>query len=259
MLHWLRAFASLVGISGPSGPAARVPLLRAEGKVFSEGYPTLGPADLLTVTLLRRESRSDRTREAEASFGFQPSLYFYVGFSHPSFGEAVLVYAPESFDRDQGGATPFDSGGFHLDHIVVGGVTSSSAKRAYVEQHDVRLRAWRRHFARYMAAHFESPIAYVQGRRPTRDDRSHRLRDGTDRRAWTWELRLHRDHPVMDHLQRAYLSFDYEQELREHLRTGDPGLMAVWSRRFREGIIRGVEPGQSPHHVALDEIARALR
>jgi len=259
MLRWLRALARRVRRAGPSSPDPRVPLLRAEGKVFPEGYPTLGPAELVIDSPLRRESRSDRTRDAEASFGFSPSLYFYVGYSHPSFGEAVLVYEPESFDRDQGGATPFDSSGFHLDYILVRGVTSARAKRAYVEQHDVPLQTWRRHFLRYLAEHFESATAYVEGRRPKKDDRSHRLRDGSDRRAWTWELRLHRDHPVMDHLRRAYLSFDYEQELREQLRNGDPAVMAVWSRRFRDGIIRGVAPGRSPHAVALDEITSELR
>lgn len=258
MLRWLRALAQRVGIARSSGPEPRVPLLRAEGKVFLEGYPTLRPAELVTDALLRRESRSDRTRDAEASFGFAPSLYFYVGYSHPSFGEAVLIYEPESFDLDQGGATPFDSGGFHLDYILVRDVTSARAKRAYVEQHDVPSQVWRRHFLRYLAEHFESATAYVKGQRPKKDDRSHRLRDGTDRRAWTWELRLHRDHPVMDHLRRAYLSFDYEQELREHLRNGAPTVMAMWSRRFRDGIIRGVAPGRSPHTVALDEIVSEL-
>lgn len=236
-----------------------MPLLRAEGKIFPEGYPTLGPAALATSAPLQRESRSDRTRDAEASLGFSPSLYFYAGYAHPDFGEAVLVYEPESFDRDPGGATPFDSGGFHHGYIRVRGVTSARARRAYVAEHDVPLQEWRGRFSRYLAQHFESSVAYVRGRPPIRDDRSHRLHDGRDRRAWTWELRLYRDHPVMERLQRAYLSFDYAQELREHLRNGDPAVMALWSRRFRDGIIKAVEPGQSPHEIALDEIASGLR
>jgi hypothetical protein len=234
----------------------RVPLVRAEGKVFAEGYPTLGPTEFVNAPVLLRESRSDIARAAEASFGFQPSLYFYVGFSHPSFGDAVLVYEPESFDLDQGGATPFDSGGFHRDHIVVAGVTSPTAKREYVTRSDVRLNAWRAGFTRYVAEHFESAKAYVQGQSPTQDDLSHRLGDAMDRRAWTWELRLHRDHPVFEQLRHAYLNHDYAEEIRELLRTGDPSNLEVWSRRLAQGIIESVEPGRSPHRVALDDIAR---
>lgn len=227
--------------------------------MFLEGYPTLGPTEFVSPSVLLRESRSDRTRAAEASFGFQPSLYFYVGFSHPSFGDAVLVYEPETFDIDQGGATPFDSGGFHLDHIIVARVTSTAAKRAYVERHDVPLGAWREYFAQYVAEHFQSAKAYVQGQRPTKDDPTHRLRDGTDQRAWTWELRLHRDHPVFDGLRHAYLSRDYTEEIREHLRTSSTIDLEVWSRRFERGIIRDVEHGRSPHRVAIDEIASTYR
>jgi len=240
--------------SPPTDP--RVPLVRAEGKVFAEGYPTLGPMEFVNAPVLLRESRSDSARAAEDSFRFEPSLYFYVGFSHPSFGEAVLVYEPESFDLDQGGATPFDSGGFHLNHIVVAGATSLTAKQEYVKRSDVPLSAWREGFARYVAEHFESAKAYVQGRRPTKDDPSHRLRDGTDQRAWTWELRLHRDHPVFDQLRHAYLDHDYAEEIREFLRTGDPNNLEVWSRRCGQGIIKNVEPGRSPHRVAIDDIAR---
>ena len=79
----------------PSPAVLRVPILRAEGKVFAEGYPTLGATELVHAPVLLRESRSDSARAAEASFGFEPSLYFYVGFSHPSFGDVVLVYEPE--------------------------------------------------------------------------------------------------------------------------------------------------------------------
>jgi hypothetical protein len=102
----------------PTNP--RVPLLRAEGKVFSEGYPTLGSTAFVHAPVLLRESRSNTARDAEASFGFEPSLYFYVGFSHPSFGDAVLVYPPESFDLDQGGATPFDGVVLYAAHELIG-------------------------------------------------------------------------------------------------------------------------------------------
>lgn len=240
----------------PSPAVLRVPILRAEGKVFAEGYPTLGATELVHAPVLLRESRSDSARAAEASFGFEPSLYFYVGFSHPSFGDVVLVYEPESFDLDPGGASPFDTGGFHLDYIVVAGMTAPG-KRAYVDSHSAPLSTWRGQFARYITDHFASASAYVQGHRPTEDDPTHRLRDATDRRAWTWELRLYRDHPAFDRLRKAYLSHDYAEEIRELLRAGDPRNLEVWSRRLSQGIIESVAPGQSPHDVALDEVSRA--
>ena len=236
----------------------RIPLVRAEGKIFDEGYPTLGAAEFVSETPLLRESRSDRSREAEAAFGFEACLYFYVGWSHPSFGDVVLLYEPDRFDADSGGATPFDSGGFYLDYIKVVGVQTAPEKLAYVHERNVALDAWRREFGRYVSRHFASVKAYVLGDRPTSDDVSHRLRDASERRAWTWEVRLERDHPVMEHLRCAYLSHDYAEEVRERLRGLTPAAMALWYGRFRDGIIRAVDLGQCPHRVAVDEIAGAL-
>jgi len=92
----------------PSPAVLRVPILRAEGKVFAEGYPTLVPPSLFMRRLVARESQR-QCSSCRGKLWLEPSLYFYVGFSHPSFGDVVLVYEPESFDLDPGGASPFDT------------------------------------------------------------------------------------------------------------------------------------------------------
>jgi len=135
---------------------------------------------------------------------------------------------------------------------------TAPGKRAYVDSHSAPLSTWRSQFARYIQPTTSRPQARTCRRhRPTEDDPTHRLRDATDRRAWTWELRLYRDHPAFDRLRKAYLSHDYAEEIRELLRAGDPRNFEVWSRRLSQGIIESVVPGQSPHHVALDDVSRA--
>jgi hypothetical protein len=233
----------------------RIPLVRTEGKQFEEGYPTLHSSDLVAEPVLRTESRSDRTRAAEAALGFAPSLYFYVGFAHPDFGDAVLVYEPESFDANPGGATPFDTGGLYHQYIRADGVTTPDERRTYVARHEVGLDQWRAQFAAYLAAHFSTPAAYVRGDRPIVDDASRRLSTAADRRAWTWEVRLYRDHPAFDQLRAAYLSFDYFEEIRASLQTATASQRSLWLHRLATGILRPMGLAESPHHVAIDEIA----
>jgi hypothetical protein len=238
---------------------ARIPLLRTEGKSFDEGYPTLGPAEFAAVTPLLVESRSDKTRAAEKALGLGDCLYFYAGYAHPSFGDAVLVYEPEWSDAESGGATPFDTGGFHLNHIAVEGVGGEVEKKAYVASQSCGLSAWRSRLDAYLAEYFISPVAYVQGEQPVKDDPAHRFRDARDRRAWTWEIRVHRGHGLLDQLRNAYLATDYAEQMREYLRAvADPTRAVEWQERFRTGIVKVVDPGDTPHVMAQAEIAACL-
>jgi hypothetical protein len=238
---------------------ARIPLLRTEGKSFAEGYPTLGPAEFAAVTPLLVESRSEKARAAERALGLGDCLYFYAGLGHPSFGDAVLVYEPEWSDTESGGATPFDTGGFHLNHTLVEGVSSEVEKKAYVASQSCELAAWRSQLDGYLAEYFASPAAYVRGESPTKDDPTHRFRGARDRRAWTWEIRSHRDHGLLEGLRNAYLASDYAEQVRESFRTAaDPTRAVEWQARFRAGIVRVADHGGTPHAMAQEEIAACL-
>lgn len=221
-----------------------------------EGYPTLDAAAFLAEAPLQMESRSDTARQAEAAFDLAPCVYFYVGWSHPSFGDAVFVYEPDRFDEELGGATPFDTGGLYKRLIAADGTASDEERRAFVQTQNVPLSGWRRKFRRYVSTYFESAKCYVRGDRPLKDDRSRRFSRATDRRAWTWELRLERDHPVFEHLRRAYLSHDYAEALRERLRLEATETIEVWSQRFQSGIIWAVELGDCPHAEAIEQITQ---
>lgn len=238
---------------------ARIPLLRTEGKSFDEGYPTLGPAEFAAVTPLLVESRSDKARAAERALGLGDCLYFYAGYAHPGFGDAVLVYEPEWSDAESGSATPFDTGGFHLGYLKVEGVTSETEKKAYVALQRCELSVWRSRLDAYLTKYFASPAAYVRGERPVEDDPTHRLRDARERRAWTWEIRVHGDHDLLDQLRNAYLAADYAEQVREHLRAAVASTRAAeWQERFRAGIVKVADLGDTPHAMAQEEIEACL-
>lgn len=75
-----------------------------------------------------------------------------------------------------------------------------------------------------MREHFEWPTDYVLGKPPIRDDQSGRLLNpANNRRAWTWEIRIHGDHPIDSGLLGIWMSEDYYEGVRSsEVRAGAP-------------------------------------
>ena len=84
----------------------RVPLVRVEGKRYRVRPDlTMTPARFAVAATLEREARDQVARDAEREFGFDPSLHFFAGIAHPSFGNVVLGYHPEFSTSAPGSAT----------------------------------------------------------------------------------------------------------------------------------------------------------
>jgi len=228
---------------------------------------TVTPDGLVEERPLRRASKTDATRTVEAAYNLGDCLYFYAGHACPDFGDFVFVYEPNCMDRSGGDATPFDTGGLYWGYIYVEDFSSpvsvasaANAKRAYVDDARRRLSTWRRETAMYLAEHFRSVRAYVTGDRPARDDASGRLfHPANGRRAWTWEVRVHHDHPVLSSLRRAWVSNDLYQALRiSVMALADDARRTRWQARLRDRLVVPAPPGASPHALAEQEMAAWL-
>ncbi len=196
-----------------------IPLVRTEGKAFANG-PTLSPHQLIALPQLERASKTTVARDAERAFGLGDCLYFFAGHACPDFGDLVLAYASDMADADDGNATPLDTGGLSLGFVHARDLDSGEDKATYCNKHLVGLTAWRQRAAAYVSEYFSSSAGYVNGGEPLKDDPSGRLRhpENNDRRSWTWEVRILRDHPIEQSLLKAWSSPDYLEGVRQALR-----------------------------------------
>lgn len=204
-----------------------VPLVRTEGSL---GEVT--PERLVADPRFLREFKTERTRRAEEALGIEGCLYFYVGHACPDFGDMVFVYDPTMSARWKGTATPFDTGGIigyiHADGLPgralddakrreATGLSDEEKKafRHYIEAHRIlALREWQPRFEAFIATYFASAADYVRGNRPDEDDETGRHHHrSNDRRAWTWEIQAHRDHPIFEGLWLVRMSAEKHQRL----------------------------------------------
>lgn len=232
-----------------------IPLIRTEGKKFANGA-TLGPDKFVRLPKLERASKTQQTRKAEIELDLGESLYFFAGHACPDFGAVVLVYEPDMADTSEGSATPFDTGGLRGKHVHH---NSDKPPAEYCKEHSVSLARWREAAREYISAHFASLAAYVLGEKPEKDDPTGRLCHGkNERRSWTWEIRLHRDHPIAEKLRRVWMSAEYFEDVREALRSG--GEMAEACRELlKTNVIQKTAFKASPHEAAEREIAECLK
>lgn len=225
-------------------------LIRAEGKAFADGR-TLSPEAFVQLPRLQVASKTDDTRRVEQEFKLGDCLYFFAGHACPDFGEVVLVYEAGMADADKGDATPFDTGGLHAGYIRY--TSSPVESEVYYRNHRCPLEKWQIQAQAYVRDYFDSKEAYVLGQRPVRDDPTGRLmHKGNERRAWTWEIRIHRDHPIESSLLGIWMKEDYFEELRKRvLLAGSGG--ARCARLLSSGKVR---QAMAPHAAAEAEVAR---
>lgn len=191
-----------------------VPLVRVEGKTFVL-YPNLSltPSRFAEGAPLERDARDQTARDAETRYGLGDCLYFYAGYACPDFGDVVLAYAPSIARGRQGNATSFDTGGMFKRRIHGAGLTSDAERDSHVRQDWCDLAQWETRFEQWIHTYFSSVEDYLSGTRPLHDDPSGRLLHATnDRRAWTFEVRLHEDLPLFDDMAFCMVLPDFFQD-----------------------------------------------
>lgn len=226
-----------------------IALVRTEGKDFGDGKQ-FTPARLLTDPVLRRSSKTDRTRESEAALGLGDSLYFFVGRACQDFGQVVLAYHSAWSESAPGSITPFDTGGIHWGKIHAEGLHDADARRSYVELLRSPLLGWCVRFGEFIADHFASAASYVSGARALVDDPSRRLLDLRNQwRAWTWEVQLHRDHDIRDNLRLLCIPSDFAEELRTQLLALADEDAEPWEQLWDSGVIIVAPADEEPEMV----------
>ncbi len=234
-----------------------IPLFRTEGKAFTPGT-TLSPQLFAQLPLLQRASKSKVTQLVEADFDLGDCLYFYSGHACPDFGDVVLVYRAAMFDAELGNATSFDTGGLHAGYVHICGALDVHGRKSYCATHSCVLNLWRTQASKYVGMHFTSAADYVMGAKPTSDDASGRLLHAqNERRAWTWEVRPHRDHPIEKDLIGIWMAADYFQAVRNELMVNGSRLNNC-RKLITTGVVKSVRAGLSPHSAAEKEVASCL-
>lgn len=227
-----------------------IPLIRTEGKPFVSG-PTLSAERFLDLPDLQRASKTALTLQAEAALDLGDCLYFFAGHACPDFGEVVLVYEGDIADAGAGSATPFDTGGFHLGKVRYR-ATPGESEKEYCKRHSRPLVEWRSEAQAYIDEYFESSAQYVLGAGPQKDDPSGRLGiPGNERRAWTWEVRIHRDHPIELGLRRVWMSAEYYEAVRQGRIDGRAS--ARCKLLLGSGKVKAARPEDGPHEIAERE------
>lgn len=233
-----------------------IPLVRTEGKAFANG-PTLSAQRFIALPQLDRASKTKLTRDAERDLGLGDCLYFYVGHACPDFGDLVLAYASNMADADDGNATAFDTGGLSVGLVHARDLDNGENKATYCNRHLVDLNAWRPMSAGYVAEYFGSTVRYVTGEQPIKDDPSGRLRhpENNDRRSWTWEIRIWRNHPIERSLLKAWSSPDYFEGVRQALRGSVGSSGDRCADLLASGKLIAIPPGEPVHRQAEGEMA----
>lgn len=244
-----------------------VPLVRTEGKKYLNGW-AFSIDHVLDDPILRVESRDAIAREAEIAFHLGPSLYFYVGHAcHDFAADAacfVLVFEAVAFDGGPASATPFDTGGMFKEYIHFDVGAQPPVLPDYVRQQMVpqaQFSTWRERFRAYLIRHFASSQAYVLGQRATRSDPEGRLlHPRNERRAWTWEIQVQRDHDLREGLRRLWMTQIHRRRLAQKIRAiDDPVNRARWMQTLL--LVKSPSHEESPFAIcrgAEQEIATWL-
>jgi hypothetical protein len=247
----------------------RIPLVRTEGKVFTGGRRVTVDTLFEPDASLQCGYRSDMARAAEEGLSLGASLYFYVGFACSAFVEwsgatirsaFVLLYDPAIVtESESGGHTKFDSGG--LWH----GYTQFDPARTIEQCRDWgrtdaglnTLANWRANVDAYVQDHFDGDEpSYVRELHPRARDTEglgRMTHAQNDRRAWNYEVRVHRDHRLREGLLSIVARTDALEALRNRLEnTEDDGTLAA----LRSALRRGRSLGAAPDEFAFATVVR---
>ena len=138
----------------------------------------------------------EKTAEAEAGLGLKSSLYWYILRAEELFGYAVFLWRANVSDwlPDQGGMSPFDSGGLWHDYIqTTSPLVDDEAKRVLFAQNSRGLRGWNDVFRSYLSDNYDNPQDYILGLPPRFGVPQILKQSPNSAQAWTWEARVARE------------------------------------------------------------------
>ena len=143
------------------------------------------------------------TRAVEDRCGLPPSRYFYAGKAYWGYGDVALSYLPAIERKHSGSSNPFDTGEAYRQTFAP--VKSDRARAIRLIRETLfSLSEWRKEFAGFLRAYFPRLRDYFSGTPSREGDWGHQdlpaRYPNTDWRAWTWEVRLHEEHPLSQHL-----------------------------------------------------------
>ena len=141
----------------------------------------------------------------EKRLGTHKSIFFYAGpFRYPNTF-CGLLFAPslEPARRDDGAASPFDSGGL-LKHCQPS--NSAEDPKDFLARHELAIPEHRTYLAQCLERLFDDPWEYVSGKAPAIP--SPIGLTGGDERRWTHEVRINSQVPLSSHLKAVFATLE---------------------------------------------------
>lgn len=222
-------------------------LVRTEGKQYQSGY-TLDMTKLLACEPLRVAARDQTARDAEAALGLPPSLYFYVGHACPAFGNLVFVYDFSEISPTVGSASDHDTGGLHAGYVHFAQRLTEGERRVWSAdpEHRWPIADLIQRTNNFIATYFQSFARYCTGDRAITNDTAGRLlHPRNERRAWSIEVRMEADHPLLEGISLIGLSSAAFESVRDAV-ANDPQTYANWDDLLERKVVREFD-SQSIH------------
>lgn len=204
-----------------------------------------------------------KTLEAEAGLGLEPSWYWYVARAETAFGHGVFFWRAQDQGWPDGarGVCPFDTGGLWHGHVRTAPVTlTPQARRAFVATSGHVLEAWTRTVSDALRRHYAPVAEYVSGAPPNPGVDGILGPPDNDSRAWVWEARVARDN-VVDNVvvTRLYWSDEDRLDFLNWLEDSPFGLsdakrLASWV----ETQTKACAVGQGAAHAAEQDLLGRL-
>ena len=154
--------------------------------------------------------RRPKTIESEEMLGINPSVYFYVGRTHPTpVGTAACSLPCESaLLQSNSEVSPFDSGGLAQNKLELNWEDYASTKAEYLNMHSCAASDHVRYFDPFLSQYFSGPDDYWENSQSR--NRRRNVSENEKWRNWTFELRVEESANVED----ASWFFDSETDHR---------------------------------------------
>lgn len=195
LLRRLEVYTATNGIARPGQPSDEVRLGQSmylahstASAKFSEMCAAGRLRSAMQLAVIRKEAL--RPDAVEALLGTADFVFFYVApFQYPKTGCGLLfARSLEEYHKDDGVATPFDSGGL-VD--VFTRPDPAEPPREFLARHELPVPDHREYLGICLGTLFDNPMDYLQGSDP-RWPGPIGLTEG-DRRRWTHEVRIPRE------------------------------------------------------------------
>lgn len=207
---------------------------------------------------------SEATTATETGLGIAPCHYWYLLHAEATFGQTVFLWSAtiDSWQENEGGLCPFDSGGLWHGHIVTDPpLATMQARKMFFDRYNQALPGWDESFRLHLATSYGSAGDYIRGQAPQTGVPEIVKGLPNTSRAWAWEARVCRDTPLIARLtlESVYWTepdrdnFDLWLEGHDFLDDSQLEQIQAWSLAHSRPCARG----ESPALVATaDLIAR---